>query len=109
MINSSYVFTHGGAGTLLQLAKIRKIPFVLPRLKSFKEHINSHQLETVNQFKELGLVIEIDYPITDESLKEKIFMNKTPIIKKTYRDINTENPLIKSIKSDVERFLKRDN
>ncbi|MDC3232469.1 hypothetical protein OA981_02870 [Prochlorococcus sp. AH-716-A09] len=107
--NSSYVFSHGGAGTLLQLAKIKKIPFVLPRLKTFKEHINSHQHETVEQFKELGLVIEIDYPIKEKSLKKKILIHQNSKIITSDLNSNSDNSLIKSIKRDVKTFLKKNN
>ena len=107
--NASHIFSHGGAGTLLQLSKIKRIPFVLPRLESFKEHINSHQFETVQQFTELGLAIEIDYPIKLDSLKKII--NEASLAKSKNKEIenSNENSLIESIKEDVKRFLDKDN
>ena len=81
----------------------------MPRLESFKEHINSHQFETVQQFRELGLAIEIDYPIKLDSLRKMI--NEASLAKSTNKDIENsyENSLIESIKEDVKRFLDKDN
>ena len=104
---STHVFTHGGAGTLLQLAKIKKIPYVLPRLYKFKEHVNSHQLETLKQFKKIGLAIEIDYPFNEKYLLE--MTNSTTNIKNNIKSESDfiENSLITSIKKDVEKFLNK--
>ena len=104
--NASHVITHGGAGTLLQLAKIKKMPFVLPRLYKYKEHVNSHQMETLIQFKKLGLAIEIDYPFKDKFLLEKINFKKNIEINQDNVSTFEDNSLIKSIKKDVEEFLR---
>ena len=103
---ASLVFTHGGAGTLLQLAKIKKVPFVLPRLRKYREHVNSHQLETLLEFEKLGLAIEIEYPIKEESLLEKLNSQNNSVINKRLSNFD-ENSLIRSIKKDVEQFLKK--
>ena len=104
--NASHVMTHGGAGTLLQLAKIKKMPYVLPRLYKYKEHVNSHQMETLIQFKKLGLAIEIDYPFKDKFLLEIIKFKKDIKINENNVSTFDENSLIESIKKDVEDFLR---
>ena len=81
------------------------MPFVLPRLYKYKEHVNSHQMETLIQFKKLGLAVEIDYPFKDKLLLEKINFKKTIEINQDNVSTFDENSLIKSIKKDVEDFL----
>jgi UDP-N-acetylglucosamine transferase subunit ALG13 len=38
------VITHGGPATIFQCLYMKKTPMVLPRLKTYGEHINDHQL-----------------------------------------------------------------
>ena len=65
LVESKVVICHSGAGTLLQCAYLKKIPFVIPRSVSYNEHINEHQLETLNQFVDLNLAREIKLPLDD--------------------------------------------
>jgi len=48
--NSSHIFCHGGAGTLLDIKHLNKKPLVFVRNKIYGEHIDNHQLEIVNFF-----------------------------------------------------------
>lgn len=41
------VISHGGAGTLLQILQLGRVPVVIPREKKFGEHIDDHQVELV--------------------------------------------------------------
>ena len=41
------IISHGGAGTLLQILQLGRIPVVLPREKKFGEHVDDHQIELV--------------------------------------------------------------
>ena len=50
---------------MLQCAYLRKIPFVLPRRSCFGEHINDHQMETLHQFTQLELAVEVQFPLLD--------------------------------------------
>ena len=105
---SSLVITHAGAGTLLQLTKLKKIPLVLPRLLKFNEHLDNHQKETLNEFVKLKFALEIEYPFYEKELEGKIKLSK--VLNKTnnaQKIINFKgNNLISSIKKDIENYLR---
>ena len=106
--NSSVVFTHAGAGTLLQLTKLKKVPLVLPRLVKFKEHLDNHQKETLNEFKKLKFALEIDYPFCEKELKKKINISQDfEKVKSSQKSNFRSNALINCIKKDVEHYLQK--
>jgi beta-1,4-N-acetylglucosaminyltransferase len=45
------IVAHGGAGTLLTISNYDKPVVIVPRLKKFNEHIDDHQLELTEIFK----------------------------------------------------------
>ena len=55
--NSLYIITHGGVGTIIDSLNLNKKVIAVARLKKYKEHVNDHQLEIVNEFERLGFVI----------------------------------------------------
>lgn len=44
---ANIVISHAGAGTLLHLFSLGRVPIVMPRQKKFGEHIDDHQVELV--------------------------------------------------------------
>ncbi|WP_455593386.1 PssE/Cps14G family polysaccharide biosynthesis glycosyltransferase [Bacteroides sp.] len=54
------IITHGGVGTILEGLAMEKKIIAVPRLKKFKEHINDHQLEIVENFTSLGYILSVD-------------------------------------------------
>lgn len=56
--NADYIITHGGVGTIIDSLNLNKKIIAMPRLKKFKEHVNDHQLEIVNEFSKLGLILD---------------------------------------------------
>ena len=48
------LFTHGGAGTLLQAAELKKTVIAMGRRGDLREHLNDHQFDTITAFEELG-------------------------------------------------------
>ena len=46
------VITHGGPASFIMPLQVGKIPVVVPRQKTFNEHVNNHQLEFCNQVAE---------------------------------------------------------
>ena len=56
--NSEYIITHGGVGTIIDSLNLNKKVIAVPRLKKFKEHVNDHQLEIVNEFSKLGYILD---------------------------------------------------
>lgn len=55
--NASFIITHGGVATIIEgLNKGKKI-IAVPRLRKFKEHVNDHQLQIIENFDESGFII----------------------------------------------------
>ena len=52
-----YLITHGGVGAILTGLKYHKKIIAVPRLKKYKEHVNDHQLQIINNFQEEGYII----------------------------------------------------
>ena len=56
----SLVITHGGVGSIMSAIKMGKKVIAVPRQKKYDEHVNDHQLEIINTFKNQGLIIGIN-------------------------------------------------
>lgn len=54
------LITHGGVGTILTGLKYSKKIIAIPRLKKYKEHVNDHQLQIVENFNEEEFIIGIN-------------------------------------------------
>lgn len=54
------IVTHGGAGALASVARAGKRPVVLARSVALGEHLDDHQQELVDKFKELDLVVLVE-------------------------------------------------
>ena len=54
---ASGIVSHAGIGTITMALDRSKPLVVMPRLKSFNEHVNDHQLATARKFEELGHVL----------------------------------------------------
>ena len=50
------VITHGGVGSIISALKENKKVIAVPRLSKYKEHVNDHQLEIVEEFSKLGYI-----------------------------------------------------
>lgn len=50
------LITHGGTGTIINAVKKRKKVIAIPRLKKYEEHVDDHQIQLLQQFKELGMI-----------------------------------------------------
>ncbi len=51
------VITHGGVGSIISSIKKGKKVIAVPRLHEFGEHVNDHQKQIVELFKEKGYII----------------------------------------------------
>lgn len=54
------VICHGGIGVISDCLRSGKIPLVIPRRKSFGEHVDDHQVEIVEFLAKKGLVINLE-------------------------------------------------
>lgn len=50
------VITHGGTGAIISAVKKEKKVIAVPRLAKYGEHVDDHQLQIIEQFKELNFV-----------------------------------------------------
>ena len=58
MRESDIVITHGGTGAIIGALKKGKKVIAVPRLKRYGEHVDDHQLQLVEQFRDLNLISE---------------------------------------------------
>lgn len=80
------LITHGGVGSILSGLKNGKRVIAAARLKEYKEHVNNHQLEIIENFSNDGYILELkDFDRLDEVLEQA--KNFSP---KKYES-NTEN------------------
>ncbi len=52
-----YLITHGGVGSILNGLKNNKKIIACPRLFKYKEHVNDHQVQIVNEFSKKGFIL----------------------------------------------------
>lgn len=58
MKEADIIITHAGTGAIISALKNNKKVIAVPRLSKYGEHVDNHQLEIVEQFKELNLICE---------------------------------------------------
>ncbi|WP_368498777.1 glycosyltransferase [Herbiconiux sp. A18JL235] len=56
-LGSELVVTHAGVGTIMGLLDVRRPTLVVPRRRSFKEHVDDHQLQITREVSSRGLAI----------------------------------------------------
>lgn len=55
--NAEFIITHGGVATIIEGLNMNKKVIAVPRLKKYKEHVNDHQLQIVENFNDSGYII----------------------------------------------------
>ena len=90
------VIAHGGTGAIITAVKKDKKVIAIPRLAKYGEHVDDHQIQLVDEFKELNLI----YPVYDERDLEKAICEIRDIEFEKYVS-NTEN-----IIEDMESFIE---
>lgn len=69
IIDSSFVITHAGVGTIMECVENNKEIVVLPRKEKYSEHVNNHQEEIASEMEKNGLLKKVD---TYDKLKEVV-------------------------------------
>lgn len=95
MYECETVITHGGTGAIIGAIKKNKKVVAIPRLKKFNEHVDDHQLQITNQFKDMGFIESIN----DIVELEKVINNLKLVKFKPYTS-NTKN-----IIESIEKFI----
>ena len=57
---ADYIITHGGVGSILDSLKLGKKIIAVPRLKKYKEHVNDHQTQIINEFEKSGYLLAVN-------------------------------------------------
>lgn len=84
------IITHSGTGSVLTPLKRGKKVIVCARLSKYDEHVDNHQLELLEVFKEEGYVLELS---EDNNLDE------------IYKNIKNFKP--RKYLSNTERFIEK--
>lgn len=77
------LITHGGVGTILDGIKCGKKIIAFPRLSKYREHVNDHQIEIINEFYRDGYILTGE--ISDLGL---LLKNVSLFNPKTYKSNN---------------------
>jgi len=85
ILSSRIVITHGGPGSIMSVLYNGKIPIVVPRQKSYAEHVDNHQMLFAKKLEEHNQIICV-YEIHD--MADKIYNYNTLI--QELKDANLE-------------------
>ena len=73
---SQFIITHGGVGTIIDSLNLNKKVIAVARLKKYKEHVNDHQLEIIEEFAKDGFIINGNNNLEDAISKLNDFKPK---------------------------------
>ena len=93
------LITHGGVGSIITGLKKQKKIIAAARLKKYKEHVNDHQLQIIENFVKEGYILELD---NFDELDLKINELKS-FVPKEYKSNN--ETFIKNLKKEIDLFL----
>lgn len=96
MKNADLVITHAGTGAIVTALKNDKLVIAIPRLAKYGEHVDDHQVQLIDEFKELNF-IEPVYEMDD--LKKAI---KNIKLKKFKKYISNTDIIISDIVNYIE-------
>ncbi len=95
MKKADLVITHAGTGAIVTALKNNKLVIAIPRLAKYGEHVDDHQIQLIDEFKELNF-IEPVYEINELENALKIVKKK-----KYSKYISNTNNII----NDIEKFI----
>lgn len=99
MDKAEIVITHGGTGAIIGAIKKGKKVIAVPRLARYGEHVDDHQLQLVEQFRELNLICECqDCAKLEEAIQ---------IVRSTKYDQYKSNTQV--IIDDITKFIEDKN
>lgn len=95
MDESNLIITHAGTGVIVNAVKKEKKVIAIPRLAKYGEHVDDHQIQLINEFKELNF-IEPVYEINELENSIKNIDNK-----KFNKYISNTDVIVE----DIEKFI----
>ena len=94
---ADFIITHAGTGSILMPLKQGKKIIACARLEKYAEHVDDHQEQIVEVFKDEGYILELDENVELDSLIKKIKKFKP----KEYKS-NTNN-FINKLKKEIDK------
>ena len=95
--NCDMVITHAGTGVIVNAVTLEKKVIAIPRLEKYKEHVDDHQIQLIDEFKELNF-IEPCYKTEDLKIAIKNAKNK-----KYNKYVSNTDKIIESIEEFIEK------
>lgn len=92
------IITHGGVGSIVSSVEKNKKVIAIPRLHKYGEHVNDHQKEIIQKYKEEGFIIGLEEV---EQLKDAMAQVKSFSPKK-YKSGNEK--MLKIIKEFIDKI-----
>lgn len=96
MDKADLIITHAGTGAIVTALKKDKKVIAIPRLSEFGEHVDDHQIQLIDEFKEMNF-IEPVYKIDELKLAIK------NVREKTYNKYKSNT---QKILDDIELFIE---
>ena len=93
------LITHGGVGTILTGLKHSKKVIAVPRLSKYKEHVNDHQLQIVENFSKDGYILGVS-----ENTNLEMCLKKVKKFNPKKFESNNHN-FIKKLKQKIDSFM----
>lgn len=91
------VITHGGTGAIIGAIKKQKKVIAIPRLKKFGEHVDDHQLQIIDEFDKLKLIIGVsDIKMLSELINDIDHFKFKKYISNTNNIIESINEFIRN-------------
>lgn len=98
MKNATLVITHAGTGAIITALKNDKKVIAIPRLAKYGEHVDNHQTQLIEEFKQLNFIEPI-YEV--EELKQALENIKNKEYNKYISNTHT-------ILNDIKNYIERD-
>lgn len=95
MDKADLIITHAGTGAIVTALKKEKKVIAIPRLSEYGEHVDDHQIQLIDEFKEMNF-IEPVYKIDELKLAIK------NVREKTYNKYKSNT---QKILDDIEKFI----
>ena len=95
MDKADLIITHAGTGAIVTALKKDKKVIAIPRLSEYGEHVDDHQIQLIDEFKEMNF-IEPVYQI------DKLKLAIKNVREKTYNKYKSNT---QKILDDIEKFI----
>ena len=77
------LITHGGTGAIVGALKKNKKVIAVPRLAKYGEHVDDHQTQIVDVFRQKGMICGCKVEGLSQALREAEVINPTPFVSNT--------------------------